>query len=211
MIRASRYDHAPGAPTAVDIQAAGATIDAETGLVWIDCDRPDQAQLASIMDQLAINEFAQEDVAKAGQRTKLAHCSDHFHMEVYLAARCTRAECGPVRSKSSSVRDGCSRSARPPTTGILGSSRSSTFVGPSSSSWRDAEFALASNRRSLVQRRIAAGGAIFLVATLVTGVLGMNFQDALELSSRQGFFMITGVILVLCAPMCVFFRRRKWL
>jgi magnesium transporter len=78
-------------------------------------------------------------------------------------------------------------------------------------SLRDAELALASNRMSLVQQRIAAWGAIFLVATLVTGVLGMNFQDSPELSWRQGFLTIAAVIVLLCAPMYVFFRRRKWL
>jgi magnesium transporter len=64
---------------------------------------------------------------------------------------------------------------------------------------------------SLVQQRIAAWGAIVLVATLVTGVLGMNFQDAPELTWREGFLIIAGIVSLLCVPMYVFFRRRKWL
>ena len=64
---------------------------------------------------------------------------------------------------------------------------------------------------SLVQQRIAAWGAIFLVATLVTSVLGMNFQDAPELGWRQGFLITASVIFALCLPMFLFFRRRKWL
>ncbi len=64
---------------------------------------------------------------------------------------------------------------------------------------------------SLVQQRIAAWGAIFLVATLVTGVLGMNFRTHPRSPGDDGFFAIIGVILVLCTPMYIFFRRRKWL
>ncbi len=77
-------------------------------------------------------------------------------------------------------------------------------------SLRDAELALASNRMSFVQQKIAAWGAIFLVATLVTGVLGMNFRDAPELSWESGFLAVGSVILVLCVPMYLYFKRKRW-
>lgn len=77
-------------------------------------------------------------------------------------------------------------------------------------SLRDAELALASNRMGLVQQKIAAWGAIFLVATLVTGVLGMNFRDAPGLSWGSGFLAVGGVFLVLCVPMYLYFKRKNW-
>ncbi len=78
-------------------------------------------------------------------------------------------------------------------------------------SLRDAELALASNRMSLVQQKIAAWGAIFLVATLITGVFGMNFRDAPGLSWGAGFLAVGGVALVLCTPMYLYFKRKRWI
>ena len=78
-------------------------------------------------------------------------------------------------------------------------------------SLRDAELALASNRMSLVQQKIAAWGAIFLVATLVTGFLGMNFRDAPNISWGEGFLLLAATIVALSVPMYAYFKRRKWL
>lgn len=76
---------------------------------------------------------------------------------------------------------------------------------------RDADLAVTSNQMSLVQQRIAAWGAILLIATLVTGVLGMNFTNAPELSWEEGFLVIAGVIALLCLPLYVYFKRKRWL
>ncbi len=76
---------------------------------------------------------------------------------------------------------------------------------------RDADLAVTSNQMSLVQQKIAAWGAILLVATLVTGALGMNFRTAPGSGWEVGFLAIAGVIAVLCLPLYVYFKRRKWL
>lgn len=76
---------------------------------------------------------------------------------------------------------------------------------------RDADLAVTSNQMSLVQQKIAAWGAILLVATLVTGALGMNFETAPGVGWEAGFAWIAGVIAVLCLPLYVYFRRKKWL
>ena len=75
---------------------------------------------------------------------------------------------------------------------------------------RDAELALTSNRLSLVQQKIAAWGSLFLIATLVTGVLGMNFRDQPDLSWGSGFLVTASLILIICTPLYIFFRRREW-
>jgi magnesium transporter len=76
---------------------------------------------------------------------------------------------------------------------------------------RDADLAVTSNQMSLVQQKIAAWGAILIIATLVTGYLGMNFRDAPDVSWEAGFAIIGAVITLLCLPLYVYFKRRKWL
>jgi magnesium transporter len=76
---------------------------------------------------------------------------------------------------------------------------------------RDADLAVTSNQMSLVQQRIAAWGAILLIATLITGILGMNFATAPELNWEEGFLVIAGVIAVFCVPLYAYFKRKQWL
>jgi magnesium transporter len=76
---------------------------------------------------------------------------------------------------------------------------------------RDADLAVTSNQMSRVQQRIAAWGAILLIATLITGVLGMNFRNAPELDWEEGFAVIAGIFLVTALPLYVYFKRKKWL
>ncbi len=76
---------------------------------------------------------------------------------------------------------------------------------------RDADLAVTSNQMNLVQQKIAAWGAILIVATLVTGFLGMNFRNAPNTDWKTGFLIILGVMALLCLPMYVYSKRRKWL
>jgi magnesium transporter len=76
---------------------------------------------------------------------------------------------------------------------------------------RDADLAVTSNQMSLVQQKIAAWGAILIVATLITGLLGMNFRDAPAVGWQTGFGIILGLMALLALPMYLYFKRRKWL
>lgn len=76
---------------------------------------------------------------------------------------------------------------------------------------RDADLAVTSNQMSLVQQRIASWGAILLIATLITGVLGMNFRNAPELDWEEGFGVIGALFLVTALPLYLYFKRKKWL
>ena len=76
---------------------------------------------------------------------------------------------------------------------------------------RDADLAVTSNQMSLVQQRIAAWGAILLIATLITGVLGMNFRNAPELDWEQGFLVIAALMALSGLPLYIYFKRKKWL
>ncbi|MEX1218557.1 MAG: magnesium transporter CorA family protein, partial [Acidimicrobiales bacterium] len=75
----------------------------------------------------------------------------------------------------------------------------------------DASLALASNRMNEVMKKMTSWGAILIVATLVSGIYGMNFSDMPELNWRYGYFMALGIMLSLTTGLYVYFRRKKWL
>jgi magnesium transporter len=76
---------------------------------------------------------------------------------------------------------------------------------------RDVQLAIISNRMNKSMQKLAAWGAILIVATLVTGVLGMNFKDQPGLHWREGFAVVVGIMVVVALPMYFYFRRKDWL
>jgi magnesium transporter len=75
---------------------------------------------------------------------------------------------------------------------------------------RDVQLAIVSNRMNKSMQKLAAWGAILIVATLVTGVLGMNFRDAPNLHWREGFLVVVGIMAVVAIPMYLYFKRKDW-
>ena len=76
---------------------------------------------------------------------------------------------------------------------------------------RDVQLAVVSNRLNKSTQQLAAWGAILIVATLVTGFLGMNFKDAPSLHWRDGFLVVVGIMVAVALPMYVFFKKKDWL
>jgi magnesium transporter len=76
---------------------------------------------------------------------------------------------------------------------------------------RDVHLTVVSNEMNRSMQQLAAWGAILIVATLITGILGMNFRDQPDVSWTTGFVAVVAVIAVFTAPMYVFFKRRGWL
>jgi magnesium transporter len=68
-------------PIALDALRDG--IDAKRALLWVDCCAPSSTELDSVIDQLRIHDVAAEDLRHGGQRTKLEHYPDHFHVAVH--------------------------------------------------------------------------------------------------------------------------------
>jgi magnesium transporter len=52
-------------------------------LLWVDCVEPTDAELDSLTTQLRIGHIAAEDLHHGGQRTKLEHYHEHFHVAVH--------------------------------------------------------------------------------------------------------------------------------
>ena len=80
---------------------------------------------------------------------------------------------------------------------------------------RQSEIALQQNEIAVQQnqdmRKISAWAAIALVPTAVAGIYGMNFDYMPELSWRYGYFVVVGVIAVLCYVLYRLFKRNGWL
>jgi len=58
-------------------------IDPKHSLLWVDCVDPAESELDSLTKQLQISHLAAEDLHHGGQRTKLEHYRDHFHVAVH--------------------------------------------------------------------------------------------------------------------------------
>lgn len=76
---------------------------------------------------------------------------------------------------------------------------------------RDVHLSVVSNNMNRSMQQLAAWGAILIVATLVTGILGMNFRNQPDIGWEAGFLVVLGVIVVLALPLWWLFRRKGWL
>ena len=70
---------------------------------------------------------------------------------------------------------------------------------------------LEQQRTGDITRQLAAWAAILAVPTAIAGIYGMNFQNMPELSTRYGYFVVLGVIAVVCTALYVRFKRVGWL
>ncbi|WP_460653855.1 magnesium and cobalt transport protein CorA [Kribbella endophytica] len=60
-------------------------------------------------------------------------------------------------------------------------------------------------------RRISAWVAIIAVPTLIAGVYGMNFENMPILTTKYGYYVVLGVMLVACTVLYRLFKRNNWL
>jgi magnesium transporter len=58
-------------------------IDPKKALLWVDCVDPTEAELDSLTAQFQISHITAEDLHQGGQRTKLEHFREHFHVAVH--------------------------------------------------------------------------------------------------------------------------------
>ncbi|MDP3173909.1 MAG: magnesium/cobalt transporter CorA [Phenylobacterium sp.] len=75
----------------------------------------------------------------------------------------------------------------------------------------EASTLLEQQRQGTITRRLAAWAAILAVPTAIAGIYGMNFDFMPELRWRYGYFLVVGVIVLLCAILYSRFKRAQWL
>lgn len=68
-----------------------------------------------------------------------------------------------------------------------------------------------SNRVNLEVRVLTVITTIFMPATLISGIFGMNFHSMPLLDLHDGFFLALGLMFVVALVMAVVFWRRRWL
>lgn len=60
-------------------------------------------------------------------------------------------------------------------------------------------------------RKISAWVGIGAVPTMVAGIYGMNFDHMPELRWRYGYFIVVGLLVVVCGTLFRLFRKNEWL
>ena len=70
---------------------------------------------------------------------------------------------------------------------------------------------LEQQRQSAITRQLAAWAAILAVPTAIAGIYGMNFHNMPELRTHNGYFVVLGVIALLCTGLYIRFKRARWL
>jgi magnesium transporter len=66
-------------------------------------------------------------------------------------------------------------------------------------------------RTGTITRQLAAWAAILAVPTAIAGIYGMNFDVMPELRWRYAYFVVLGMIAVVCVSLFVRFRHARWL
>jgi magnesium transporter len=70
---------------------------------------------------------------------------------------------------------------------------------------------LEQQRTGAITRQLAAWAAILAVPTAIAGIYGMNFEHMPELKTEYGYYVVIGVITLICAALFARFKRAKWL
>lgn len=66
-------------------------------------------------------------------------------------------------------------------------------------------------RTGVITRQLAAWAAILAVPTAIAGIYGMNFEYMPELKTHYGYFVVLGLIAVICGLLYARFKRARWL
>jgi magnesium transporter len=70
---------------------------------------------------------------------------------------------------------------------------------------------LEQQRQGTITRQLAAWAAILAVPTAIAGIYGMNFENMPELKTEYGYYVVVGIIAVLCVGLYIRFKRARWL
>lgn len=68
-----------------------------------------------------------------------------------------------------------------------------------------------SNKMNEVMKVLTIITTIFVPVTFIAGVYGMNFDNMPELHTRNGYFVLWGVMIAIISLLIYYFKRKKWL
>jgi magnesium transporter len=84
-------------------------------------------------------------------------------------------------------------------------------IRDSLSSMMDIYMASVSNRVNLEVRALTVVAMLFMPATLIAGIFGMNFHEMPWLADKDGFWWAMGLMVGIALLMIMIFWRRQWL
>ena len=74
----------------------------------------------------------------------------------------------------------------------------------------DGYLGISSHRLNRVMQILTIITVIFVPLTFLAGIYGMNFENMPELSTRTGYFVVIGIMLVTAVMQLIYFRRKGW-
>ena len=84
-------------------------------------------------------------------------------------------------------------------------------IRDSLSGMMDIYMASVSNRVNLEVRALTVVAMLFMPATLIAGIFGMNFHEMPWLAEKNGFWWAMGLMISIASVMIMIFWRRQWL
>ncbi|MES2543471.1 MAG: magnesium/cobalt transporter CorA [Bacteroidota bacterium] len=71
-------------------------------------------------------------------------------------------------------------------------------------------FSSQSHKMNEIMKTLTIISSIFIPLTFIVGVYGMNFDNMPELRTKNGYFIVLGVMFLMVIGMIYYFKRRKW-
>jgi magnesium transporter len=72
-------------------------------------------------------------------------------------------------------------------------------------------FAVQGQRMNEIMKTLTIVSSIFIPLTFIVGIYGMNFENMPELKSKQGYFVVLGVMFFITLILIFYFNRIGWL
>ena len=71
-------------------------------------------------------------------------------------------------------------------------------------------FSIQNHRLNEVMRTLTIFSVIFIPLTFLAGIYGMNFENMPELKSKNGYFIVLGVMVAIVFVTILYIKRKKW-
>lgn len=71
-------------------------------------------------------------------------------------------------------------------------------------------FSAQTHKMNEIMKTLTIISAIFIPLTFIVGVYGMNFENMPELKTKNGYFVVVGIMFVMMLGMIYYFKRRRW-
>jgi len=72
-------------------------------------------------------------------------------------------------------------------------------------------FAVQGQRMNEIMKTLTIVSSIFIPLTFIVGIYGMNFENMPELKTKQGYFVVLGIMFIITVMLIVYFKRIGWL